>query len=111
MWFSGLGVLCASAVTAVALRAAEGTGATADKAADSFSQIAERFGLWAALCVLLVLACVYAMYKQTVFVQTTLVKLITANQRAIERNTEALKDSPCGRRQGEAQDREQLATE
>lgn len=101
--YSLLGLLAASATIAVALRAADRSDVTG-AVTESFDQIAERFGLWAALSLLLVVGAVYALYQQSVFVQRTLVELVRANQRCIDRNTEALRDAPCGLRQAGAQD-------
>lgn len=105
MRYSLLGLLLTAAITAVALRAAEASQATAGTS-ETFTQIAERFGLWAAMCVILVAASVYALYQQSLFVHRTLVELVRANQRCIDRNTEALRDAPCGLASSRAQDKD-----
>lgn len=89
------GVLLVSAVAATALRAAESV--TAQQASETFWGLAERFGLWAALCVGLVGASVYWLYRQQRFVQETLVQLVKDNQRCLDRVSAALQDAPCGR--------------
>lgn len=102
--YAVLGTVWASALIAVSLRAAD---LTPDPAGESFSAIAERFGLWAALSVVLVAGAIYGLYRQSLFVQRTLVDLIRCNQRCIDRNTDALRDAPCGRQQSVQQDRDQ----
>jgi hypothetical protein len=104
--YSLLGLLLTSSIVAVALRAQDSTGIGA-QATESFTNVAERFGLWAALCVVLVIASVYSLYNQSLFVHNTLVALVQANQRCIDRNTEALRDAPCGAAAAKAQDREE----
>ena len=100
-----LGVLMSGAILSATL-AAQDT-ATTTKTTETFTQIAERFGLWAALCVVLVIASVYSLYQQSMFVHRTLVQLVQANQRCIDRNTEALRDAPCGLAAAKAQDKEE----
>ena len=94
--YAVIGTLLASAVLASAVLAAE---PEATQAAESFGALAERFGLWAALCVLLVLGAVWALYQETKFVQRTLVELVTRNQAVITALIKALEDAPCGREQ------------
>lgn len=103
--YSLLGLLIASAVLAVALRAAESSSPAAG-VSESFTQIAERFGLWAAMCVVLVCFSVWALYQNTMFVHRTLVRLVEANQRCIDRNTDALREAPCGYVAAQKQDRD-----
>ncbi len=66
-------------------------------ATESFRQTAERWGLWAAVTLVLVMAVLYAYWRQTIFVEKILVKLIEDNQRCIQANTSALRNAPCGR--------------
>lgn len=103
--YSLMGLLITSAVLAVALRAADATPPAAG-VSETFTQVAERFGLWAALCVVLVIASVYSLYQQSMFVHKTLVQLVQSNQRCIDRNTEALREAPCGYTAAKAQDRD-----
>lgn len=99
-WYATIGTLCASAVLALTARAAE---LTPNAAGEGFSALAERFGIWAALTVLLVAGAVYGLYRQSVFQTTTLVGLIRDVTRCIDRNTAALGDAPCGRQQARQQ--------
>ena len=103
--YSLLGMLLLSALLAVGLRAAESSSVTV-KTAETFTQIAERFGLWAAMCVVLVCFSVWALYQNTMFVHRTLVRLVEANQRCIDRNTDALREAPCGFSAAQKQDRD-----
>ena len=98
-----LGALLSGAIMSAAMAADTAT----TKTTETFTQIAERFGLWAALCVLLVIASVYSLYQQSMFVHKTLVQLVQANQRCIDRNTEALRDAPCGRNAAKEQDKDE----
>lgn len=94
--YAVIGTLLASAVLASAVLAAEPEVAAAT---ESFGALAERFGLWAALCVVMVCCSIWALYQETKFVQRTLVELVTRNQAVITALTKALEDAPCGREQ------------
>jgi len=88
-----IGVLASTAMFAVLANAADAPAATA-----AFSEMAEKFGLWATLSVVLVIASIIALYKQSVFVQTKLVDLIEDNQRCLIVVGKALEHAPCGKR-------------
>lgn len=59
---------------------------------------AERWGLWAAVALAMTGFAVYALYRQSVFIQDKLVSLIEDTRRALDRNTAAISNAPCGRR-------------
>jgi hypothetical protein len=62
----------------------------------SFSSMAERWGLWAALTLVLIGAMMWALYKIVTFVLTTLVGLIERTERTLARVADAMQDAPCG---------------
>lgn len=68
----------------------------ADVAVETFWGGAERWGLWAALTLLLVLAVLWGLYRIVTFVLTTLVELIQANQKCLTKVADAIKNAPCG---------------
>jgi len=57
---------------------------------------AERWGLWAAVALGMTGFAVYALYRQSVFIQDKLVSLIEATRQALDRNTAAIRNAPCG---------------
>lgn len=58
---------------------------------------AERWGLWAALALLMVLACMWALWRHTLFIQGTLVALVSHSIDANRALYAAIKAAPCGR--------------
>ena len=57
---------------------------------------AERWGLWAAVALAMTGFAVYALYRQSVFIQDKLVSLIEDTRQALDRNTAAIANAPCG---------------
>jgi hypothetical protein len=68
----------------------------AEAEAGTFSSMAERWGLWAALTLVLIGAMMWALYKIVNFVLTTLVQLIERVERTLARVSDAIQDAPCG---------------
>jgi len=68
----------------------------AETEAKTFSDMAERWGLWAALTLVLIGAMMWALYKIVTFVLTTLVGLITRTEHTLARVADAMQDAPCG---------------
>jgi len=68
----------------------------AESAEQTFTNAAERWGLWAALTLALVLAMLYGLYRIVGFVLTTLVTLVKDNQRLMTKVADAIKNAPCG---------------
>ena len=68
----------------------------AETEAGTFSSMAERWGLWAALTLVLIGAMMWALYKIVTFVLTTLVGLIERTERTLARVADAIQDAPCG---------------
>ena len=62
----------------------------------TFSSMAERWGLWAALTLVLIGAMMWALYKIVNFVLTTLVQLIERVERTLARVADSIQDAPCG---------------
>jgi len=73
-----------------------GQAADAVSGLETFSQTAERFGLWAALVLVLVGAALWYAYTQACFVQNTLVELVRQNQQCLDRVSNAIRNAPCG---------------
>ncbi len=67
-------------------------------AAEPLRQMAERWGLWAAATIGLVMYVIYKQHQQSQFIENTMVGLIKDNQRCIQANTSALQNAPCGRK-------------
>lgn len=61
-----------------------------------FTQAAERWGLWAALTLALILAMLWGLYRIVTFCLSTLVNLVEANQRCLTKVSEAIHNAPCG---------------
>lgn len=68
----------------------------AESAEQTFTNAAERWGLWAALTLALVLAMLYGLYKIVGFVLTTLVGLLQENQHLMTKVADAIRHAPCG---------------
>ena len=68
----------------------------ADVAVETFWTGAERWGLWAALTLVLVLSVLYGLYRIVNFVLTTMVELLAKTNRAIRRCADAFENAPCG---------------
>jgi len=68
----------------------------AESAEQTFTNAAERWGLWAALTLVLVLTMLYGLYRIVGFVLTTLVTLVKDNQRLMTKVADAIKNAPCG---------------
>ena len=68
----------------------------AESAEQTFTNAAERWGLWAALTLALVLAMLYGLYRIVGFVLTTLVTLVKDNQHLMTKVADAIKNAPCG---------------
>ena len=68
----------------------------AESQVNSFSNMAERWGLWAALTLVLIGAMMWALYKIVNFVLTTLVQLIGRTEHTLARVADAMQDAPCG---------------
>lgn len=63
---------------------------------ETFWKGAERWGLWAALTLLLVLAVLWGLYRIVTFCLTTLVDLLNRTNRALTRVADAYERAPCG---------------
>ncbi|HOW74284.1 MAG TPA: hypothetical protein PKY77_27080 [Phycisphaerae bacterium] len=63
---------------------------------ETFWKGAERWGLWAALTLLLVLAVLWGLYRIVTFCLTTLVGLVEASQKCLTKVSEAIHNAPCG---------------
>ena len=87
--FSLIGVAFSSAWGAILAADSE----TAIKAVEG---AAERWGLWAAVALAMTGFAVYALYRQSVFIQDKLVSLIEDTRQALDRNTAAISNAPCG---------------
>jgi len=68
----------------------------ADDVTETFWGGAERWGLWAALTLVLVLAVLWGLYRIVTFVLDTLVDLIRDNQRCLTKVADAIRNAPCG---------------
>jgi len=89
--YSLLSFLMISATAGVLGQAADSKVIT-----ETLSQTAERFGLWAALVLVLVAAALWYAYSQACFVQNTLVELVRQNQRVMDKVCDAIRNAPCG---------------
>jgi len=67
-----------------------------ESAEQTFTNAAERWGLWAALTLALVLAMLYGLYRIVGFVLTTLVGLLQENQHLMTKVADSIKNAPCG---------------
>ena len=68
----------------------------AEAEAGTFSSMAERWGLWAALTLVLIGAMMWALYKIVNFVLTTLVELIERVEHTLAKVSETIQHAPCG---------------
>ena len=78
----------------------------ADNEVGVFSNMAERWGLWAALTLVMIGAMMWALYKIVNFTLTTLVQLIERVERTLARVSDTIQDAPCGKGWKEWADRE-----
>jgi len=78
------------------------TGAQAGNHGNTLVTVAERWGLWAAITLALGAFCIWTLYKQSQFVQTTLVQLVIQNQKCIDGVAAAIRAAPddCPVRKG-----------
>ena len=67
-----------------------------ESAEQTFTNAAERWGLWAAVTLALVVAMLYGLYRIVGFVLTTLVGLLQENQRLMTKVDDTIKNAPCG---------------
>jgi hypothetical protein len=90
---AGFATFFAIAAACVAVIQAADVSVVTETLGDS----AERWGLWATVAMVLVGATLWAYYRQNMFVQEVLVDLVKQVTSALDRNTDALSDAPCGK--------------
>lgn len=92
-----LGLRHAGIVTLLMSAIASLYAAELEMAATQISGAAERWGLWAVVALLLVGAAGWALYKQTMFIQGTLVALVAQSIDSNRELRDALRHAPCGK--------------